>query len=545
MPQHTPTPILRALSASAFAMLLLAGCATVSPASAGDPFPGPPSASLDELLGVDRGADGKLFDDPAHVAELLDLDAIHEAADAELAKSIAEAPDAGGPKALGASASHTISAAASVTSGRPAAPGTPGTPGIDQSVTTSTTNTTSGSREGRPYTSTTNDTNTIRDQREVSVREVTTVSGDPAAGDGATETLKVTQEKEPCAAEGEPAGTWKVERTQTFVRPGGIEIRVSIVTSGAVVRGGDGTVSLRGVSTVMTGGGSKADGTTTSSGFTVNAEIGSWDTRGDITDARGTWTVADRTDFSEADAIALAGADLDAFHGVPADVADRGEELRDSQGVCVRIVVDTHGVTTLGDGEKADFDVRVIDPKTGEEIDDAPITADTYSGSVSPTSATGHGSFAFTASGDPVYRVNVSTKTSRGGHSRQIQYGAEGWKFDGLSYSYTIPTASGEQIPATITWSGEVCGDVGGEWKLSWRIDSIVVQSASGTMQAVEVGQAPGGERVALLYQRVDDPADGEPPFTLWIDDVNSATIPDHQRVEVHPEPMTTTCVEG
>lgn len=213
------------------------------------------------------------------------------------------------------------------------------------------------------------------------------------------------------------------------------------------------------------------------------------------------------------DAIALAGMQLDVFREVAGHVARRAEELREREGLCVRILVDTHGETTLADGEQASFDARVVDPRTGEEIADAAIVAETSYGSVSPGSATGHGTFTVTASGDPDYRVRLTTQTPRGGHVAHVHYAAPGWRFEGVSYGYTIGDGF---IAVEITWQGRVCGSFRDDWQLDWQIHSAYGSpSATGIKTPVEVSQVTHGDRALLVYEEVPDPADGEPPFRL------------------------------
>ncbi len=534
MPERTTTRTL-ALTASALALLTLTGCGQFTVPVQGDPFPAPPTRSVDELLGIDRGDDGALFDaaSDAILAELLNhAREVSEQADADLASAIRQQPAGDGPSAMGPGIAPVEFTA----------PAAGGTPGVDVPVVTNTSTTTTGTQDGRSYTTVTTDTNTVKGQREVTVHDATTTVGTPETGNGSTQRIVTTQEKNPCAAEGEPAGTYTIEQTQTINRDG-VLLMVDITTTGTVVRAADGTVSLRDVTVSIDASGTGPDGaSTTGNGFTVNADIDGWDTRGDITDARGRFTVAETNGVSEKDAIALAGAQLDAYRGLASDVVDRGDDLRDSRGLCVRIVVDTGGVTSLADGEEAEFEARVIDPGTGEEITDAPIVAESSDGDVTPRNATGHGRFTFTASGDPLYRASLSTDTPRGGHDVQVTYGAEGWQFEGVSYSFVT---ADRQVPVTVTWNGKVCGDVSDEWDFNWQMQSPVASpSANGTQRPVELSDVTPGDRVILVYQEIPNPRDGEPPFKLWIDDQNSGMIPNHQRVEVHPEPLTEPCVD-
>ena len=418
-----------------------------------------------------------------------------------------------------------------------------GTPGVDLPVVTDHSTTTTGTVSGRPTVITDTRTSTIRDQREVSVHDQVGTTGDPDTGRGSIESIRRTSTTVPCAAPGEPAGEFEVVVSRRILS-GGAMVNVDITTSGTVVPESDGTISLRDVRVDMGGGGQGADGTSvTGIEFTVDADLTGWDGRGDLSDTRGTWSATTGPGVTEKDAITLAGAQLDAFAGAASDVADRAEDLRERQGLCVRIVVDTHGETTLADGDEARFDARVIDPKTGEEIPDAVIEAATSDGSVSPASATGHGTFTFTTSGDPEYRVHLSTRTPKGGHQATVRYGAPGWKFEGVTYGYTL---EGSGIAVEITWTGRVCGDFRGPWQFDWQLRSAPASpSATGSYAPTEASAVTRGDRAILVYEEVPNPADGEPPFRLWIDDENHGKIPVQQRIEVHPEPLEGPCTES
>jgi len=534
---RTPRPV-RAAVPAALLLALLTGCAAPS----GDPFPAPPSRGLDAILGIDRGADGELLDATreARIEELLAGAAeLTTAADAELDRAIRTGE---GTKQDAEAAGTTDAATASLRTPRAASAPTAGTPGGDLPVEVNRSTTTTGTRNGRDYTTTTTDTNSVRNQREVTVHDATTTIGDPDSGNGSSERITTTQEKDPCAAEGEPAGTWTIEQTQQLVRPDGLFVTVHLTTSGTSVPNGDGTLALRNVSVVVDTGATGTDGATVNTGFRVDVDIDSWDTRGELTDTRGRWSVTEANGARQAEALGLAGLQLDAFNAIAYDVASRAEELRQSQGVCVRLLVETDGSTTLADGEQATLTARVVDPATGEELGDAVIKADSPDGAVTPASATGHGTFTFTASGDPDYRVNLSTRTDRGGDDATVRYGAPGWQFSGVSYGYTIPGP----IEVQITWQGRVCGEVWDEWQLDWQITSIYASpAASGRQRPTEASEVTPGDRAILVYQEVPNPADGEPPFRLWIDDQNSGKSPASQRIEIHPELIDGPCTDG
>src|SRR5690606_34426669 len=138
-------------------------------------------------------------------------------------------------------------------------------------------------------------------------------------------------------------------------------------------------------------------------------------------------------------------------------------------------------------------DAWVIDPKTAAELGDARIEATSFDGVVAPPESTGRGTFDFTAEGDPIYRVSLSTHTKRGGHALQIHYGAHGWRFSGIVDSYTIPSHLGP-IPARTTWSGEVCGDVWSMWHLTAVVEGEgASHPVSLPMRPAEVEDAPPG----------------------------------------------------
>ncbi len=508
---------------------LLTGCVT---APEGEPFPAPPSRDLFEVLGLDVGPEAAALD--AALDERIDALAdeatsFAEQVDAELARAIRDSvPD--GASGATPTASTTMPAAT-------------GTPGVDLPIVTERGTTTTGTTGAQPTVITDSRTSTIRDQREVTVHEQVGTTGEPDAGRGSIESLTTTTTTVPCARPGEPAGEFEIVLTRRILANGAM-VHVEITTSGTVVPQEDGTIALRDTRVVMSGEGVGADGATSPGlEFTVDAEITGWDGRGDLSETRGTWTATTPPDVAEKDAVALAGAQLDAFRGVASDIADRAEHLRESEGLCVRIVVDTRGETTLADSDQARFDARVIDPATGEEIADAVIAAAADRGSISPTTATGHGSFTYTASGDPDYRVHLSTETPRGGHRATVRYGAPGWQFDGVTYGYTLV---GGDIAVEITWRGRVCGAFTEPWQLDWQIRSAYGSPAvTGTQAPTEASAVTRGDRAILVYEEVPSPRDGEPPFRLWIDDENHGKAPAQQRVEIHPEPLDGPCTEA
>ncbi|MGN6272153.1 MAG: hypothetical protein ACTHMQ_03595 [Protaetiibacter sp.] len=522
-----PRHLSRSVLPAALALAMLSGCTAPGVVPTGEPFPDPPTTTVFELLGIESDPEAATLDAgfPARIAALAEQsETFARETDAQLARAIA-----GGPATNAATASFTASS-------------TTGTPGVDVPVITQRGTTTTDTSGGRPTTISTTSTSTISDQREVTVHESVGTTGDPESGRGSIETLTTTSRSEPCAAEGEPAGDFEVVMTR-HILSGPVSADVTITTSGTVVPQPDGTITIRDARVVLHAGATGADNAAAPPiDFTVNAEIRGWSGHGDLTDTHGEWSATTGPGVPEESAIKLGGGQLDAFNGVASDVVRRAEELRERGGVCVRIIVDTHGETTLADGDEARIDARVIDPATGEEIPDAVVEAESQDGSVSPASATGHGTFTFTASGDPDYRVHLSTRTPRGGHRATVRYSAPGWQFEGLSYGYTIPG----DIAVEITWSGRVCGDHTGDWQLDWQIRSAYGSpNATGTQRPVELDSVTHGDRAILVYQEVPSPADGEPPFRLWLDDENSGKMPAQQRVEIHPEPLDGPCTQS
>ncbi|WP_136707650.1 hypothetical protein [Agromyces sp. H66] len=556
----TPTRIRRhpisALTAAAVAIALFAGCATAETVQ-GEPFPDLPDSTPAEALGVTLPDDAAAFDAALadRLAELDEWAATADlAADEELAAAIAEwstaepteAAASVDPSAAGAAGFTVATVGLPVAAEAPAPAGGAGGPGLDIPMVYSEQNSSTSEFRGTPVQTNTSSENRVERQVETTTRTVETTTGDPE-NPAIRETVRTEAAKQICPAEGEVRGEWSVERVLT-TRADGTSAEIRMRLTGEFKRNKHGTVDLRNLRVTLTAAGATADGATTTADVTVGIDVFAWDTSKDVTDAVGRWQLLEASkgfDGKKAeDATTAALLMLAAFADVPKRAVESAQSDRETSGLCVRIVTDTHGQHRLGDGEHATFDAWVVDPATGTELTDAVVRADSYDGTVTPTSGTGRTSYDFTAKGDPVYRVSLVTETPRGGHAMQIHYGAKGWRFSGVRYDFTIPSHLGP-IPASTVWSGEVCGDVSGEWDL---VATVTGEGASHTialpMQPERIDQATGGVRAVLLYERVPDPADGELPFRLWIDEYQPERVPEHSRVEIHPEPLD-TCVEG
>jgi hypothetical protein len=216
-------------------------------------------------------------------------------------------------------------------------------------------------------------------------------------------------------------------------------------------------------------------------------------------------------------------------------------EARNETGLCVSIEYDTGGVTTLGPGEQATITARVVETRTGEPIEDAPINASTLAGSVTPDSGTGETRFTFTApSSLPPYVVDLSTNSPLGGDHAEVVF-AGGWKFEGVTLTISVNGRSASQ-----TWSGIVCGD---PFTQPWVFTQVVegaetltydmVVPPLGTRISGEYGQQP-------MIEEIHNPGKGDPPFRLYIDDVEPPEVsPQTQRVEVPVKPAGEECAGG
>lgn len=213
-------------------------------------------------------------------------------------------------------------------------------------------------------------------------------------------------------------------------------------------------------------------------------------------------------------------------------------EAREDSGLCVSIEYDTGGVTTLGPGEGATITARVVETRTGEPIEDAPINASTLYGTVTPASGTGETQFTFTAtSSPPPYIVDLSTNSSLGGDHVEVVF-AGGWKFEGVTLTISVNGRSASQ-----TWSGVVCGD---PFTQAWTFTQVVdggetleydmVVPPLGTRVTGEYGQQP-------MLEEINNPGKGDPPFRLYIDDVEPPEVsPQAQRVEAPVQPAGEEC---
>lgn len=216
-------------------------------------------------------------------------------------------------------------------------------------------------------------------------------------------------------------------------------------------------------------------------------------------------------------------------------------EARNETGLCVSIEYDTGGVTTLGPGEQVTITARVVETRTGEPIEDAPINASTLHGAVAPGSGTGETQFTFTAaSSPPPYIVDLSTSSPLGGDHVEVVF-AGGWKFEGVTLTISVNGRSASQ-----TWSGIVCGDPFTDpWVFTQVVEGAetltydLVVPPLGTRITGEYGQQP-------MIEEIHNPGKGDPPFRLYIDDVEPPEVsPQTQRVEVPVKPAGEECAGG
>lgn len=445
-------------------------------------------------------------------------------------------PDASGTASLNSAPSIRLAAARPLPSA---------TPGLDLPIVREGGETTTGELEGRPMTTTTSSSTRIENQTEISTDTATTTVGDPSAGTGVSESMSFGSEQVACAPDKEVSGSFEAEQVRT-VAGGGDTIELRSTVEGRFSRNADGTFALTEVTSRVTATTIHADGTTTPGrSITTRFDVPSWNTARPISSSKGMFAVVDAPEsVSREDALSAGVMLALIFEPQIKKATERAQQLRNEKGLCVRLQVDTHGVTDLAEGDTAPFTVWAIDVGTGKDIAEAPLDAGSWKSTVVPEQSVGRTQFEITAVGDPDYFAAVETTTARGGHSVVINWGAHGWRFEGVTYSYTIPSHLGP-IPATATWSGEVCGDVTDEWDVVAQISSEFGSPVVALpMTPYPIDRIPEGNHAYLVYE-LREPKEGEPPFRLWVDEHNSEIIPTDHRVEIHPEPVEMACVSG
>lgn len=264
----------------------------------------------------------------------------------------------------------------------------------------------------------------------------------------------------------------------------------------------------------------------------VTNSIGGFRTDGDWTPQTGSWDGASFTEGFTAKEVAglFLGAPGMNFLDVQAALV-AAEKAREEGGLCVRLEYDAHGVTSLGPGESVDIDVWVVDDRNGRRRD-GEITAVTASGSVSPESAPSPASFSFEVGEEASAPFSVSflTSTEEGGDSITLSF-STGYRFSGLVITASTP---GGQV--TQEWSGHVCGDPLTEL---WEFTQAVTANGSTssyplTLAPFPVGSRPGDYGGVPMIEADPGARDGEPPFRLYVDDVEPPEVfsPATQRVQ-------------
>lgn len=175
-------------------------------------------------------------------------------------------------------------------------------------------------------------------------------------------------------------------------------------------------------------------------------------------------------------------------------------------GLCVKVVVDRHGVQVLGPGETTTIDATVIDSSTGAEID-APADAFPETGSVDPRGVTTSPvTFRYVAGAERrVNSVIVGTDSVLGAHSITLTYEQRpGWKVDAKVSVFRMVGTKCDGIAGTwrfvlsaafagATFSGEVIAEVGADGTGSFELSGhttgggvTVAQGGRGTMTITE-----------------------------------------------------------
>lgn len=203
-------------------------------------------------------------------------------------------------------------------------------------------------------------------------------------------------------------------------------------------------------------------------------------------------------------------------------------DAHEGTGLCVRVVADARGVTTLGGGESTPVDAKVVDTRTGATLDGVPITTSGNRGTANPAEFASAGTTSFTAAGSaPPSALELSASTPRGGDTTTVRFG-DGWAFSGV-----VLTVAVEDVSASQTWSGFVCGDPLVEpWSFTQSAEGI----GDVTFEQVPypLGSRPEGWGQVPMIEPLEGTASDEPPFRLYIDDVEPPEVtPTSQRVEV------------
>ncbi|CAN5535358.1 hypothetical protein BH10ACT7_BH10ACT7_05500 [soil metagenome] len=344
--------------------------------------------------------------------------------------------------------------------------------------------------------------------------------------------------------DGKVSAEWTLERRINDVTAEGGTVKLELSAS-ATVTSGAGTkdpLTVDGFTIRATRTTTTADGERTVDNGTLSGRFGSWGsdvipTQDELNTLRDIDSDANSDWFGDEIGklvISTLGASTLEWKAMLATAL----EARQQSGLCVSIKHDTGGVTTLKPGGSAEITAWVVDTRTGERIADARLEASTSDGSVSPDAAPAEATFAFTAGPQPpAYTVYLETDTPLGGANARVVF-TGGWTFEPVELSITVVDGpTGYQH-----WSGYVCGDPFTEpWHFTQVVDGFVVEydlvvPPLGQRGTSEYGQVP-------MIAAVVNPGPDEPPFQLFIDDVEPPEVtPRTQRVEVVVVPATTEC---
>jgi hypothetical protein len=386
-----------------------------------------------------------------------------------------------------------------------------------------------------PVTTTIENGATIGNGETTTTTTTSTAVGDKARSAAAQRSsTKVTAES--CPPDGQARGEWSSEKT--------IEKTVKGTTASITVRGhgtyaaaGDGRMSMPEFVLAVTIVG--PDGAAKQPSH-ASGSVASWETDGMDDMLKGiSFESGDGEGAGEGTVYLLYNVQLE-LELAARDAAKR----RESGGLCVDLSAQADK-TTLASGEQSTITVAVTDTETGGAVPGAVVEAYARDGAVSESSVKAPGSLTFTSDGGDAPEVYLSVETPRGGDRAHVRFNVPGWSFEGLVYEQITAV---ERVPVTFTWSATVCGD---PFTAPWRATTKLVSSVrnfdlAGEFRAVDIAQAPSDEGARFLIQRVESPADGDPPFRLWVDDRDPAADPNHTRVEVtNLVPLTEPCTTG
>lgn len=314
---------------------------------------------------------------------------------------------------------------------------------------------------------------------------------------------------------------------------GDTRVRLATTMRATAHRGGDrGPIALTDLRIDVTRTVTAADGSTTTDrgaitgsvpGVTLDSDPDGETTAGLRVTGGSEWLAGESGNLFLSSVVALVpemGAAITAAAGA-----------QDRAGVCVRVIADARGVTTLSPGESTPVDGKVVDTRTGEPVE-ATISAYGDNGEPDSREFAAPGTTRFSADGDaPPSSLEFTTSTPRGGDATVVRFG-DGWAFEGVVFTITV-----DDVSASQTWSGFVCGDpLVDPWTFTQTADGM--GDVVTTMVPFALNARPDEWGQVPMIEPLTGTASDEPPFRLYIDDVEPPEVtPREQRIEATVKP--------